>query len=132
MNLRAMVRYGLTPYEALVTATRQSGEFLGQPVGVIRPGAFADLTIVEGDPLTRIEDAARVVTTIKNGEAFSIADLIGPFAHNAATAEVAPPRRFVCETEPDYWWHHPDYLNQARASCCDGACQIRPRWRGVV
>ena len=131
MNLRAMVRYGLTPYEALVTATRQSGEFLAAPVGVVQPGAFADLTVVDGDPLSHIEDAAKVVRTIKNGESYSIADLIAPFAPHAAphaaTAAAASPRRFVCETEPEYWWHHPDYLNEARASCCDGACRIRPR-----
>jgi Tol biopolymer transport system component len=130
MNLRAMVRYGLTPYEALVTATRQSGEVLGQPVGVIRPGAFADLTVVEGDPLSRIEDAARVVQTIKNGEPYAIADLIAPFAEHAARAEAPAPRQFVCQAEPEYWWHHPDYLHEARASCCDGACRIPAAGRG--
>ena len=132
MNLRAMVRYGLTPYEALVTATRQSGEFLAAPLGVVRPGAFADLSVVDGDPLTHIEDAAKVVRTIKNGEAFTVADLIAPFAPHQAVVAAASPRRFVCETEPEYWWHHPDYLNQARASCCDGACQVRPGGRVIL
>jgi hypothetical protein len=132
MNLRAMVRYGLTPYEALVTATRQSGEFLGAPVGVVRPGAFADLSVVDGDPLSHIEDAAKVVQTIKNGEVYTISELIAPFASHAAKTAAAGPRRFVCETEPEYWWHHPDYLNQARVSCCDGACQIRTGDRGMI
>jgi Tol biopolymer transport system component/imidazolonepropionase-like amidohydrolase len=122
MNLRAMVRYGLTPQEALVTATSQSGDFLGAPLGVIRQGALADLVAVDGDPLTRIEDAAHVAWVIKHGEAHTIDDLIGPFAAHAATAEAAPARVFACETEPDHWWHHPDYLDQARTSCCDGAC----------
>ena len=123
MNLRAMVRYGLTPYEALLTATRQTATYLEAPVGVIRPGALADLVVVEGDPLTRIEDAANVERVIKNGEAFTIDDLIAPFADHAVHADLARPRRFVCETEPEYWWHHPDYLDQARGACCDGACR---------
>jgi len=121
MNLRAMVRFGLTPYEALSTATRASGEFLGEPLGVIRPGAHADMSIVDGDPLTRIEDAAKVVTVIKAGRAYTIDELLAPFSSSQTHAELVPPRRFVCETEPEYWWHHPDWLEQARSSCCDGA-----------
>jgi Tol biopolymer transport system component/imidazolonepropionase-like amidohydrolase len=117
MNLRAMVRFGLTPYEALVTATRASGEFLGEPLGVVRPGAWADLIVVDGDPLSRIEDVSRVTLTIANGEPHTIGELMEPFV---GAARAAPPR-FVCETTPQYWWHDPDWLEAARANCCDGA-----------
>ena len=39
MNLRAMVAFGLSPKEALITATSSSGAYLGEPVGraVCRP-----------------------------------------------------------------------------------------------
>src|SRR3546814_4751270 len=60
LNLRAMVRFGISPHEALLSATRNSGEFLGEPIGVVAPGKLADLILVDGDPLARIEDAGAV------------------------------------------------------------------------
>lgn len=127
MNLRAMVRFGLTPYEALVTATRASGEFLDEPLGLIRKGAFADLLVSSGDPLTRIEDAAQVSITIKNGEVFTPEDLMRPFAAHMQTAQATPRGGFACTTSPEYWWHGAAYLDHARNSCCDGGCASQ--WR---
>src|SRR5665647_2902369 len=43
MNLRAMVKYGLTPREALVSATSRTGKYLGEPLGQIAPGMYAPL-----------------------------------------------------------------------------------------
>jgi len=122
MNLRAMVRYGLTPYEALSTATRASGEFLGQPLGVVRAGAFADLAIVDGDPLTRIEDAAAVTTVVRAGVPHTLEELLGAYPTQPLASGAAAPRRFVCETPPQFWWHDPAWLEAARSSCCDGGC----------
>jgi adenine deaminase len=126
MNLRAMVRYGMSPFEALVTATSASGEYLDEPLGVIAPGAYADLVVVDGDPLARIEDAAKVLTVIKHGEVLTIAELVAPFADHSAHAALDDRRRFVCEAPSEYWWHDPGFLAQARASCCDGACGFTP------
>jgi hypothetical protein len=42
--------------------------------------------VVDGDPLARIEDAAKVAKVIKHGEVYSVADLIGPFADHAQHA----------------------------------------------
>lgn len=126
MNLRAMVRYGMTPFEALVTATSASGEYLDEPLGVIAPGAYADLVLVDGDPLARIEDAAKVSKVIKHGTVYSVDDLIGPFAGAGQQASLVGGRRFVCEAASEYWWHEPEFLSQARASCCDGACGFAP------
>jgi hypothetical protein len=126
MNLRAMVRHGMTPHEALVTATSASGEYLDEPLGSIATGNYADLVVVDGDPLTRIEDAAKVAKVIKHGEVYTVADLIGPFADHAQHAMLGGGRRFVCEASAEYWWHEPDFLAQARASCCDGACGFTP------
>jgi Tol biopolymer transport system component len=122
MNLRAMVRYGLTPYEALTTATRHAGEYLQQPVGLIEKGALADLVITAGDPLTRIEDAAAVRVVIKNGEAHDIASLTAPFA-NAAHAAIEPVRKMAA-AKAAFWWHEADYVESGRAACCvDGFCR---------
>jgi Tol biopolymer transport system component/imidazolonepropionase-like amidohydrolase len=126
MNLRAMVKYGMTPFEALVTATSASGEYLDEPLGVIAPGAYADLVVVDGDPLADINAAARVQTVIKHGQAYSIADLTAPFADHAVHAALDDRRRFVCEAPAEYWWHDPAFLAQAKASCCDGACGFTP------
>ncbi len=126
MNLRAMVRFGMTPYEALVTATSASGAYLDEPLGVITPGAYADLVLVDGDPLSRIEDAAKVSKVIKHGTVYTTADLIGPFAGAVQQASLGGARRFVCEASPEYWWHEPDFLAHAKASCCDGACGFTP------
>jgi imidazolonepropionase-like amidohydrolase len=57
-ELAALVRAGLTPFEAIATATRDAGEFMGgDRFGVIAPGARADLIIVGSNPL---EDVGRL------------------------------------------------------------------------
>jgi cytosine/adenosine deaminase-related metal-dependent hydrolase len=122
MNLRAMVKYGLTPYEALTTATRVPGEFLEEPLGQIKPGMYADLTFLGGDPLTDIAQAANVRQVMVNGELHTVDDLIAPFAPGART-EAAPGGRLLPKL-PDhpanakYWWHDPHYLAESKRSCC--------------
>ena len=52
-ELRALVDAGLTPYEALATATRNPAEFLGEAdkCGTVAVGKNADLVLVRGNPL---------------------------------------------------------------------------------
>ncbi len=52
-ELETLVRDGgFTPYEALLTATRNVGDFLGDPaIGLVKVGSPADLILVEGSPL---------------------------------------------------------------------------------
>ena len=46
---------GLTRYEVLAAATRNAGEYLGAPtLGVIAPGARADLVLVNANPLENL------------------------------------------------------------------------------
>jgi dipeptidyl aminopeptidase/acylaminoacyl peptidase len=60
LNLRAMVRFGMTPYEALRTPTFQPARQMGleRDFGAIAGGKVADLAIVRGDPLADIDAAA--------------------------------------------------------------------------
>ena len=47
---------GFSAMDTLVAATRLGGELMGMPgeLGVIKPGALADLLLVDGDPLADI------------------------------------------------------------------------------
>ena len=56
-ELAWFVKAGLTPAQALQTATTIAAELLGQAesLGKIRPGMLADLVAVEGDPLKDID-----------------------------------------------------------------------------
>jgi imidazolonepropionase-like amidohydrolase len=68
MNARQfpyMVRYGMTPMQAIQSATIRAAELLGKSgtLGSIAPGRFADLIAVRGDPLDvrALEDVAHVI-----------------------------------------------------------------------
>jgi imidazolonepropionase-like amidohydrolase len=65
------VKFGMTPEQALATATRNAAMLLGKEneLGSIAPGYFADIVAVEGDPLADIKvvtDNVRFV--MKGGE----------------------------------------------------------------
>ncbi|MEJ0046681.1 MAG: amidohydrolase family protein [Rhodospirillales bacterium] len=51
-----MVRYGMTPMQAIQAATVTSAELLGwqKDVGAVEPGRYADLVAVSGDAMTDI------------------------------------------------------------------------------
>ena len=60
----------MTPEEALRTATTNAAELLGKSteLGAVAPGYYADLTAVEGDPLSNIDVAiSKVRWVMKSG-----------------------------------------------------------------
>ncbi len=77
-ELQHFVEGGLTPYQALQTATVVAAEALGSgaDLGAIEPGKLADLVIVRGDPLTDIKAARDVVRVIKDGEVYEMDALL--------------------------------------------------------
>ena len=122
MNLRALVRFGLSPYEALLTATRNSGQLLGEPLGRIAPGMYADLSLVGGDPLADIKQAANVRSVVSNGRLFTVDDLLKPFASPPKGIAASPMLAPVPDhpSNAAFWWHDPHYVADSRHSCCVG------------
>lgn len=55
-QLRYMVRYGMTPMQAIQSATSAAARVIGAEadIGSIQPGRFADLIAVRGDPLADV------------------------------------------------------------------------------
>lgn len=70
--------FGLTPAQALRSATEVGGQLMGMSgeLGLIRPGCLADLLLVEGDPLEDIgvlQDQAMLAVIIKDGRIHKLA-----------------------------------------------------------
>ncbi|MGB5078751.1 MAG: amidohydrolase family protein [Sphingorhabdus sp.] len=64
-----MVRYGMTPMQAIQAATIRAAELLGKEgeLGSIASGKFADLVAVSGDPLVEIRILENIAHVMKNG-----------------------------------------------------------------
>jgi cytosine/adenosine deaminase-related metal-dependent hydrolase len=119
MNLRAMTRFGIAPLDALLTATRHAGAFLHEPIGTIATGKLADLILVDGDPLARVEDLARVRLVIANGVPRDQTALIGPFA-KAPSAMAPTAVREAAHHHHPYYWETAAYVEDGRSACCGG------------
>ena len=71
-ELAYMTAAGMTPMQAIVAATRMGAACmgLGGEVGEIRPGLYADLLVIDGDPLedvAMLQDAARIQLVMQGG-----------------------------------------------------------------
>ena len=64
-----MVRYGMTPMQAIQSATSVAAALLGQEAnfGSVEAGRFADIVAVKGDPLADISELERVSFVMKRG-----------------------------------------------------------------
>jgi imidazolonepropionase-like amidohydrolase len=64
-----MVRYGMTPLQAIQAATLNASEALvSKDVGVIEAGRYADMIAVAGDPTSDVTVLEHVAVVIKGGE----------------------------------------------------------------
>lgn len=69
-QFRVMTEYGMTPMEAIQSATRNAAQALGRErdVGAIAVGRHGDLIAVDGDPLADVRQLEDVDIVIKGGE----------------------------------------------------------------
>ena len=75
-ELECLVAAGMTPMQALVAGTRWASECCGleKDVGTVERGKFADLVLVDGDPLsdiTVLQDKNRIKLVMKEGTIYS-------------------------------------------------------------
>ena len=78
VELEEYVRSGMTPFQALQTATVNAARALGlaDELGTIEPGKRADLAFIGGDPLQDIRNTRDVRRVMKGGRIYTVTELI--------------------------------------------------------
>jgi imidazolonepropionase-like amidohydrolase len=69
-EIELMVDYGMPRVDALKAATSVAGRVLHMNIGEVKPGMFADLIAVDGDPATDISALRRVKFVMKAGTVY--------------------------------------------------------------
>lgn len=87
-ELAAFVRAGLTPGEALKTATYNPAKYLGMldRLGTVEKGKFADLVLLDANPLEDIRNTRKIRAVVLNGRYLDRAALDKLLADAAASA----------------------------------------------
>lgn len=72
VQFKGMVKLGMTPAQAIRSATTDAAELLGwqDQIGSLEPGKFADIVAVPGNPLEDITNLEKVQWTMKGGEVY--------------------------------------------------------------
>lgn len=67
-----MVKYGMSPMQAIQAATSNAADLLGhaKEIGSIKPGKYADIIAVSGDPLANIRLLENVQFVMKDGKVY--------------------------------------------------------------
>ncbi|MDI3403857.1 amidohydrolase family protein [Streptomyces cavernicola] len=111
LALRALHRYGLSPAEALRTATVLPARAFGaeQDLGTLQAGRFADLVVVDGDPFTDFDSLVRTESVLRGGVPYTRRELVAAFPEPT-------PRRLDAATR-EHWQEVGERMR--RGSCCD-------------
>jgi imidazolonepropionase-like amidohydrolase len=67
-----MVKYGMTPMQAIQAATSAAADLLGRSneIGSIKPGKYADIIAITGDPLTDVRLLENIQFVMKDGKIY--------------------------------------------------------------
>lgn len=79
-ELQLLVKYaGLSPMEAIISATRYPAEFFGlqSTLGTIEKGKIADLLLLDANPLDDISKTQQIWAVVQTGNLYPKADLQG-------------------------------------------------------
>lgn len=78
-ELRWLVQAGFTPAEVLRMTTSEAARALGlqDEIGMIQTGHLADLLIITGDPLTRLEHLTHIDSVMISGRIHTLEALMG-------------------------------------------------------
>jgi imidazolonepropionase-like amidohydrolase len=76
-ELGLFVRAGLTPMQALQTATRNPAQFMNRlaDLGTVEQGKLADLVLLDASPLDDIANTRRIRAVVLAGKYFGRPDL---------------------------------------------------------
>ncbi|MFE6775578.1 amidohydrolase family protein [Streptomyces sp. NPDC057702] len=131
MGLRALHQGGLTPAQALRTATSLAARVFGaeRDLGTLEPGKLADLAVVDGDPFTDFDSLVRVVSVLRGGTRYTTRDLVEAFPSGDALPSrpaTAPGHRHAAgagahagaDAAHGSWLEVGQWLR--RDSCCEG------------
>lgn len=91
-ELELLVAAGLTPYQALESATRSPAKFLGlkDGSGTVAPGSPADLVLLDANPLEKISNTRRIHGVVRRGVWLDRAALDSLLADGAASTAGRP------------------------------------------
>jgi len=75
-----MVESGMAPIDVIIAATGSAADLIGdrEDIGSVRPGRYADLVAVDGDPLTDVTVLEHVQFVMKGGEIYKTGGQIVP------------------------------------------------------
>ncbi len=73
LELELMVNAGMKPVDALLAVTKMGSELMGwgDKMGQVKPGFWADLILVDGDPLADVrvlQDTSKIKLVVKGGK----------------------------------------------------------------
>ncbi|MCX4881475.1 amidohydrolase family protein [Streptomyces sp. NBC_00847] len=110
LGLRALHRGGLSPAQALRTATVLPARLFGvdHDLGTVEEGRIADLTVIDGDPFTDFATLVRTVAVLRGGVPYTTEELVAAFD---------PPAQHTGAARDD--WLETGRLMR-RDGCCDG------------
>jgi len=76
-EIQLFVRAGLSPYDAVAAATVNVGKFLRKTktVGLVAPGAQADLVLLKGNPLEDVKSLSQIAGVMRRGRWYAQEEL---------------------------------------------------------
>jgi imidazolonepropionase-like amidohydrolase len=93
-ELQRLVEAGLTPAQALKTATWNPAKWQGrlESLGSIERGKLADLVLLDANPLADIHNTTKIRGVFANGKWFDRRSLDTMLAQQESASQGAPPR----------------------------------------